>query len=107
MDAETHNTPPGEHKCLCDFVFVCLMIFFCKPVDAIEGIFPRASCFDGGVSNARVGCDWFSSKRDGMFIANDAGVGLDFVPIDGQWWLAACLRGGLEVTSLDVLAAEV
>jgi len=85
MDAETHNTPPGEHKCLCDFVFVCLMIFFCKPVDAIEGIFPRASCFDGGVSNARVGCDWFSSKRDGMFIANDAGVGLDFVPIDGQW----------------------
>ena len=39
---------------LYDFVF---LIFFCKPVDVVEGISLRASCFDGGICNVRVGCD--------------------------------------------------
>jgi hypothetical protein len=32
-------------------------VFFCKPTDAAEGISLRASCFDGDISNVRVGCD--------------------------------------------------
>jgi len=34
-----------------------LFIFFCKPVDAVEGNSLKAICFDGGIRNVRVGCD--------------------------------------------------
>ena len=30
-------------------------VFFCKPVDVVEGISHRACCSDGGVSNVGVG----------------------------------------------------
>jgi hypothetical protein len=40
--------------CLFD---VMIFVFFCKPADAVEGIFFRASSFDGGVCNVRVDCD--------------------------------------------------
>jgi len=51
-----------------DSVFI---IFVCKPVDVVKGIFLRASCVDGGVSNVRVGCDWFSCKSVNIFNANN------------------------------------
>jgi len=36
---------------------LCLVfyVFFCKPVDVVEGIFLRACCSDRGVSNVGVG----------------------------------------------------
>ena len=38
--------------CLGDFYDLVLFIsFFCKPVDIVEGIFLKASCFDGGIRN--------------------------------------------------------
>ena len=37
------------------FVFGFLCVFFCKPVDVVEGISLRACCSDGGVSNVGVG----------------------------------------------------
>jgi len=38
--------------CLGDFVHILL-----KPVDVVQGISLRASCFDGGIRNVRAGCD--------------------------------------------------
>jgi len=37
------------------WVFVWFSVFFCKPVDIVEGISLRACCSDGGVSNVGVG----------------------------------------------------
>ena len=38
---------------------LCLVfcVFFCKPVDVVEGISLRACCYDGGVCNVGVGGD--------------------------------------------------
>ena len=45
-------------------------IFFCKPVDVVEGISLRVDYFDGGICNVRVvGCDRFSSKSVNIFNA--------------------------------------
>jgi hypothetical protein len=41
-------------------------VFFCKPVDVVGGIPLRASCFDEGIRNVRVGC--FSSKNISIFV---------------------------------------
>ena len=39
-----------------DYGFVCsFYVFFCKPVDVVEGISLRACCSDGGVINVGVG----------------------------------------------------
>ena len=61
------------------------LIIFCKPVDVVEGISPRASCFDGGISNNRVGIDYLSSKSVSIFIAYNTCVGFDFVEMNGGW----------------------
>ena len=37
------------------FVFGFFYVFFCKPVDVVEGISLRACCFDGGVCNVAAG----------------------------------------------------
>jgi len=37
-------------------------VFFCKPVDVVEGISLRACCFDGGVCKVGVGGGWLFSK---------------------------------------------
>jgi len=37
------------------FVFGFFYVFFCKPVDVVEGISLRACCFDGGVCKVGVG----------------------------------------------------
>ena len=71
---------------LYDLVF---FIFICKPVDVVEGISLRASCFDGGIRNVRVGCDWFSSKSVSIFIAYNTCVGYD---CENKW---ALVTGGL------------
>ena len=60
-------------------------IFFCKPVDVVEGISLRASCFDGGIRNVRVGCDCISSKSVSIFIAYNICMGFDFVEMNGRW----------------------
>ena len=44
----------GVWVILYDLMF---LIFFCKPVDVVEGTSLRASCFDGGIRNVRVVCD--------------------------------------------------
>ena len=45
----------GEENgpCCCMGIIFCLVfyVFFCKPVDVVEGISLRACCFDGGVCN--------------------------------------------------------
>jgi hypothetical protein len=46
-------------------------VFFCKPLNDVKGISPRASCFDGGISNNRVGIDYLSSKSVSVFIAHN------------------------------------
>jgi hypothetical protein len=38
-----------------DYGFVFGFLFFCKPVDVVEGNFLRACCFDGGVCKVGVG----------------------------------------------------
>ena len=46
------------HVCCMDMIMgLCLVfyVFFCKPVDVVEGISHRACCSDGGVSNVGVG----------------------------------------------------
>ena len=50
----------GEENgpCLLGMIMgLCLVffVFFCKPVDVVEGISLRACCSDGGVSNVGVG----------------------------------------------------
>ena len=47
----------GYVCCMGIFMDLCLVfyVFFCKPADVVEGIFLRACCFDGGVSDAGVG----------------------------------------------------
>jgi hypothetical protein len=61
-------------------------MFFCKPVNVVEGISLRtSSCFDGGIRNVRVGCDLFSSKSISGFIAYNTCVGFDFVEMNGRW----------------------
>ena len=82
-------------------------VFFCKPVDVLEGIPLRASCFDGGVCNVGVGGGWLFSKDVSMFITDNAGMGLYFEEVDGQWWLADCFSNRLKDISLDVVAMEI
>jgi len=43
--------------CMCVIMglFLVFYVFFCKPVDVVEGISLRACCSDGGVSNFGVG----------------------------------------------------
>jgi hypothetical protein len=39
-----------------DFVYDSVFfMFFCKPVDVVEGISLRASCFDGGMKKKKKG----------------------------------------------------
>jgi len=47
----------GHVCCMGIMVGLCLVfyVFFCKPVDVVEGIFLRACCSDGGVCNVGVG----------------------------------------------------
>jgi hypothetical protein len=54
------------------------------PVDIVEGIFLRASCFDGGIRNVKAGCDRLPSKSVN-FNAYNACVGFDFMEMDGRW----------------------
>ena len=61
-------------------------IFFCKPVDVLEGISLRASSFDGSICNVKVGFDRSSSKSVIIFIAYNTCVGFDFVVTNGRWW---------------------
>jgi len=63
-------------------------VFFCKPVDVVEGISLRACCFDEGVCKVGVGGGWLFSKGAGMLITNNTGMGLYFEGVDGRWWLA-------------------
>jgi len=88
---------------------LCLIcyVFFCKPVDVVEGIPLRACCFDEGVCNVGVGGGWLFSKGVGMFITNITGMGLYFEEVDGRWWLADCFSNGLKDISLDVVAMEI
>jgi len=60
-----------------------LIIFFCKPANAVKGISLRASCFGGGIWDVRVGCDWFSCKSVSIFIAYNICVEFEFVKING------------------------
>jgi len=67
---------------------LCLVyfhVFFCKPVDVVEGISLRACCSDGGVSNVGVGGGRLFSKGVGMFITNYTGMGLYFKEVVGRW----------------------
>jgi hypothetical protein len=47
----------GHVCCMGMMVGLCLVcyVFFCKPVDVVEGISLRACCSDGGVCNVGVG----------------------------------------------------
>ena len=44
--------------CMSMIIGLCLVfcVFFCKPVDVVEGISLRACYSDGGVCNVGVGC---------------------------------------------------
>ena len=88
---------------------LCLVfyVFFCKPVDVVEGISLRACCFDGGVSDVGVGGGWLFSKGVGMLVTYNTGVGLYFEEVDEWWWLADCFSNGLKDISLDVVAMEI
>jgi hypothetical protein len=65
------------------------MIFIssCKPVDVVEGISLRASCFDKGISNVRVGCDCFLARAsvNSLPIIYNTCVGFGFVEMNGRW----------------------
>ena len=88
---------------------LCLVfyVFFCKPVDVVEGIPLRACWFDGGVCNVGVGGGWLFSKGVSIFITDNTGMGLYFEDVDGRWWLADCFSNGLKDISLDVVAMEI
>ena len=47
----------GHVRCMGMIMGLCLVfyVFFCKPVDVVEGIFFRACCSDGGVRDVSVG----------------------------------------------------
>jgi hypothetical protein len=48
----------GHVCCIMGMIMgLCLVsyVFFCKPVDVVEGISLRACCFDGGVCNGGIG----------------------------------------------------
>ena len=70
---------------------LCLVfcVFFCKPVNVVEGISLRACCSDGGVSDIGGGGGWLSSKGV-MFITNN--TGMDFTLKkwmgNGDWQIA-------------------
>ena len=85
---------------------LCLVfyVFFCKPVDVVEGISLRACCFDGGVCKVGIGGGWLFSKGVGMLITNITGMGLYFEEVDRQWCLADWFSNGLKDISLDVVA---
>ena len=91
------------------FLVLCLVfhVFFCKPVDVVEGIPLRACWFDGGVCNVGVGGGWLFSKGVSIFITDNTGMGLYFEDVDGRWWLADCFSNGLKDISLDVVAMEI
>jgi hypothetical protein len=57
---------------------LCLVfyVFFCKPVDVVEGTSLRTCCSDGGVCNVGVGGGRLFSKGVGMLITYNTGVGL-------------------------------
>jgi len=89
---------------------LCLVfcVFFCKPVDVVEGISLRACYSDGGVSDVEVGGGWLFSKGVSMFITNNnTGMGLYFEEVDGRWWLADCFSNGLKDIFLDVVVMEI
>jgi len=69
--------------------------------------FSQGQLFDGGISNVRVGCHWFSSKSVSIIIASYACVKFDFVEMNEQWWLVDCFGNGLKDISLDEVAVEV
>ena len=66
---------------------LCLVfcVFFCKPVDVVEGISLRACYSDGGVSDVGVGGGCLFSKGVGAFITDSTGMGLYFEEVDGRW----------------------
>ena len=82
-------------------------VFFCKPVDVVEGIPLRACCFDGGVCNVGVGGGWLFSKDVGMFITDNTGMRLYFEEVDGRWWLVDCFSNESKDISLDVVVKEI
>jgi len=66
---------------------LCLVfyVFFCKPVDVVEGISLRACYFDGGVCNVGVGGGRLFSRGIVMFITDNTGMGLYFEEVDKRW----------------------
>jgi len=105
---KTSNTAPTNIWAI--LLVVCRLLPFNHliPIEKRnEGISIRASCFDGGIGNVRVGWDRFSSKSVSLTSACNACVGLDFVEINGWWWLVDCFGNGLEDIFLDVVAMEV
>jgi len=61
----------GHVCCMGMIMGFCLVfyVFFCKPVDVVEGIPLRACCFDGGVCNVGVGGGGLLFSKDiGLFI---------------------------------------
>jgi len=51
----------GYVCCMGMIMGLCLVfyVFFCKPVDVVEGISLRACCSDGGVCNVGLGGRWW------------------------------------------------
>ena len=93
--------------CLGEFVWFGALLIFLQAGFAVEGIFLGVSFFDGGISNVRVGCVWYSSKSVSIFIAYKTCVRFGFVDLNERWWLVDCFGNGLEDISLDVVAVEV
>ena len=83
----------GHVCCMSMIMGLCLafFVFFCKPVDVVEGIFLRACCSDGGVSNVGVGGRRLFSKGVNMFITNNTGMGLYFEEVNGDWRIALAM----------------
>jgi hypothetical protein len=45
----------GHVRCMGIILGLVFYVFFCKPVDVVEGISLRACCFDGGACNVGEG----------------------------------------------------
>ena len=85
----------GHVCCMGVIMGLCLVfyVFFCKPVDVVEGIFLRACCFDGGVCIVGVG--------GGCFLARTSTCSLPIIPAwdftlkkwmgDGDWRIALAM----------------
>ena len=84
----------GHVCCMGVIMGLCLVfyVFFCKPVNVVEGISLRACCFDGGVCKVGVG---------GGFLARASACSLPIIPAwdftlkkwigDGDWRIALAM----------------